>query len=287
MMGTASHTSSVVKNHEWQYNPRVATENVERYQERASEQSRKYRHSCASFVADVPYGDSEDERLDIFSAGKNAPAHLFFHGGYWRGRDKSDYSFLADPLNANGITVLVANYSLCPKVTLGHIVNQTTRCLHALSELAERYVFDRNRITASGHSAGAHLLAAALFSTPRSQPAISQIKAITLISGIYDLEPVLDVSINDTLGLTPEDIGSLSPMRLRPRTDIALDIVVGGQESPGWIAQSALFAEKCQTAGAPTNFHIEPGENHYSIMEKYADPQQPLFRKLCQVATSC
>tara|TARA_R110000751_G_scaffold16654_1_gene52410 strand:+ start:207 stop:1064 length:858 start_codon:yes stop_codon:yes gene_type:complete len=284
-MATESISPTGVKGHEWQYNPRVSTNNVDFYRQRATELSSDFREGCPDFIADVPYGDGEDETLDIFLAEKNAPAHLFLHGGYWRGRDKRDYSYLAAPMKARGITLIVANYSLCPKVTLAHIVAQTTRCLEALPNLAERYGFDSHRLTASGHSAGAHLLAASLFSDSVS-PTRGGIKAATLISGIYDLEPVLGISLNETIGLQPRDVEMLSPMRFSARTDIALDIVVGGQESPGWIAQSALFAEKCQKAGALASLLIEPEENHFSIMEKYGTLQHPLCEKLCDMAAS-
>jgi arylformamidase len=285
MMLTENLSSPSIKDHEWQYNPRVSSANVEYYRQRATELSKAYREQCPDLVADIPYGNGEDETLDLFPAGKNAPAHLFLHGGYWRGRDKRDYSFLAAPMKARGITLLVANYSLCPKVTLADIVAQASRCLAALPSLAERYGFDGDRLTASGHSAGAHLLAASLFSDS-VRSARSGIKAATLISGIYDLEPVLGISLNETIGLQARDVEGLSPMRLSTRADIALDIVVGGQESPGWIAQSALFTEKCQKAGAHANLLIEPEENHFSIMEKYGSLQYPLCKRLCDMAAS-
>src|SRR3546814_2350892 len=43
---------------------------------------------------DVAYGPSAGEKLDLFlPETKGAPIHMFIHGGYWRSRDKREYSF--------------------------------------------------------------------------------------------------------------------------------------------------------------------------------------------------
>lgn len=285
-MDLPASSPETTRDHEWQYNPRISTREVDLYHDRAATLSERERQVRPGFHADVRYGEGEDDTLDIFPAGDGAPAHLFLHGGYWRGRDKRDYSFLAGPLNGAGVTLIVANYSLCPKVRLATIIEQARRCLAALPRLAGQYGYDPQGLTASGHSAGAHLLAAALFGADRNAPPPGNLKAATLVSGIYELEPVLGITINDIIGLRPEDVAGVSPMRMQPRTDVALDIVVGGNESPGWIAQSALFAETCQKAGAPAELLVQPDENHFSIMEKYALEPHPLFQRFCRLATA-
>ncbi|MDQ0325549.1 arylformamidase [Rhodopseudomonas julia] len=274
--------SAIVRDHEWQYNPRVSTEDVEAYHSRAEVLSEEARSSQPDYLADVSYGEGNDETVDIFPAGPGTPLHLFLHGGYWRGRDKRDYSFLAQPFVRSGISLVIANYSLCPRVELREIVEQTTRCLAALPSLAEKVDADKTRITASGHSAGAHLLACALATSEGPTP--GGLAAAALISGIYELQPVLEITVNEAIRLRPEQVASVSPLRMRPRTDVALDIIVGSAESPGWIAQSALFAEHCQKAGASAEFHVEPGANHFSIMERYNNERELLFERLRKLA---
>ncbi|MCC4296661.1 alpha/beta hydrolase [Aurantimonas coralicida] len=274
----------VAKNHEWQYNPRVSTPGVESYHAGAAALSDKERRDQPDYMADVPYGSGRDETVDIFPAGSGSPVHLFLHGGYWRGRDKRDYSYLAGPFVRSGITLVVANYSLCPLVSLPDIVEQTKRCLEALPALAEKAGSPHAKLTASGHSAGAHLLACALFGSDPSGPPPGGLAGATLISGLYELEPVLDISVNEEIRLRPDQVASVSPMRMQPRLDVLLDIIAGGSESPGWIAQSALFAERCQKAGTVANFHIETGANHFSIMESYGQEQHYLFKRLQRLA---
>ena len=72
----------------------------------------------------VPYGPTLAEHNDIFPAGKGAPLHVFIHGGYWRRFSAREHSFVAPPLTARGIAVVVVNYALCPFVTIDEIVRQ-------------------------------------------------------------------------------------------------------------------------------------------------------------------
>ncbi|MCF1505251.1 alpha/beta hydrolase [Afifella sp. H1R] len=274
--------AAIARDHEWQYNPRVSTDDVEAYHARADTLSEEARLSQPDYLADISYGEGHDETVDIFPAAPDSPLHLFLHGGYWRGRDKRDYSFLAQPFVRSGISLVIANYSLCPKVELPEIVEQTKRCLAALPSFAAKIGADKTRITASGHSAGAHLLACALATADGPPP--GGLAAAALISGIYELQPVLGITVNESIRLRPEQVAAVSPLRMRPRTDVALDIIVGSAESPGWVAQSALFAEHCQKAGASVDFHVEPGANHFSIMERYANERDPLFERLRKLA---
>ncbi len=83
---------------EKQYNPRatVTPEHLAELSEfdaRLSEQTRqKY-----VGVYDLRFGEGPLETADFFYCGKpNRPLMVFFHGGYWRARDKKDYSFIAN-----------------------------------------------------------------------------------------------------------------------------------------------------------------------------------------------
>ena len=68
-------------------------------------------------------------------AGAGAPVHLFIHGGYWRRFSARDHAFLARPLVRAGLTTVIMNYALCPKVSLDEIVRQ-----HIDDELGGRFV---------------------------------------------------------------------------------------------------------------------------------------------------
>ena len=77
---------------------------------------------------DRAYGTSPGETLDIFPARKgDGSALLFIHGGYWRSLDKKDFSFLGPAWVDAGVSLVVANYDLCPKVSVERIVAEMVR----------------------------------------------------------------------------------------------------------------------------------------------------------------
>ena len=147
---------------ETQFNPRHAVPNVEAHAARTQQLSQEARQRHEG-IYNLRYGPGPLATLDVFKAApSNAPLHVFLHGGYWRGRDKSDFSYLADALLPHGITTIVMNYDLCPQVELPAIVDQVAQGLAWVHEHAADWGADPHRYSASGHSAGAHLIAACL-----------------------------------------------------------------------------------------------------------------------------
>ncbi len=106
-------------------------------------------------ILDVHYGSGEDETVDIFPAKEQgAPVLVYIHGGYWFSGSSKDYSFVANGFVNRGLTVVVMNYSLCPKVTIAEITHQSKTLIAWLYKEASAFNIDPSRIFVSGHSAG-------------------------------------------------------------------------------------------------------------------------------------
>jgi arylformamidase len=270
---------------ETQYNPRKAVSNVPQYQQRATELSSAARRTRKAYF-DVRYGTGKLATLDVFaSASANAPLHVFVHGGYWRGRDKSDYSYVADALVPLGFTTVVMNYDLCPSATLPEIVAQIRQGLAWIQAHAAELGGDPQSWTVSGHSAGAHLIAAALAAdTPAALLPQTMPKAAVLISGLYELEPVLSITVNDEIQLQPDQVDAMSPMRHPPEPSVQLSVVVGGNETDSWIAQSKSFADVCSASGSACSYQVLDGHHHYSIMTLLETPESPLAKIINEAA---
>jgi arylformamidase len=263
---------------ESQYNPRKAVPDVEQFARRTAALSAGTRQRRADARLDLRYGEGKLATLDVFpAAGPDAPFHVFLHGGYWRGRDKSDYSYVADALVPLGITTVVMNYDLCPAVELPAIVRQAREAFQWIHAHAAAWGGNPAAITASGHSAGAHLIAAALPGAGET-PAAWTPRAAVLVSGIYELEPVLSVSVNQEIRLRPEQVDALSPMRHPPTPSVPLMVVVGGAETSSWVGQSHDFAKACTTAGGSAAYVELPGTHHYSVMHALERPDGTLAR---------
>lgn len=270
---------------ETQFNPRKAVANVEQYAQRAAEisQTTRSRRPCR---LDIRYGAGKLATLDVFPAtDANAPLHVFLHGGYWRSRDKSDYSYVADALVPMGITTVVMNYDLCPHAELPTIVDQVREGFKWIHAHAAELGGNPDSMTTSGHSAGAHLIAAALsaYSASTTRPQ-GMPRAAVLISGIYELEPVLSITVNQEIRLRPEQVDPMSPMRHPPTPAVPLTVVVGGAETAGFVGQSRAFAEACSAHGSPSSYVEMPGHDHYSIMRLLETPDGPLARMIDGIA---
>ena len=270
---------------EYQYNPRKAVANVEAFALRAAALSATTRQRRSGRLG-VPYAAGELATLDVFPAsGVRPPLHVFLHGGYWRGRDKSDYSYVADALVPLGITTVVMNYDLCPRAELPQIVRQVREGLRWIHAHAAELGGDPDSFTASGHSAGAHLIAAAL--PPVGAPAAALAgfpQAAVLVSGVYELEPVLSISVNSEIRLRPEQVDPMSPMRHPPSAAVPLTVVVGGAETAGFVAQSRDFAHACAAKGTSVAYVEVPGHDHYSIMGQLEEPGATIARLIDGIA---
>ncbi|XP_035966390.1 kynurenine formamidase isoform X10 [Halichoerus grypus] len=235
-----------------QYSPsrwvirRGAEETLRTYSHIGDEATKKARATRRSLLH-VPYGDGEGEKLDIYFPREVSAASrfcLFFHGGYWQSGSKDTSAFMVNPLTAQGVAVVVMAYDLAPKGTLDQMVDQVTR---SISFVQKQY--PRNEgIYLCGHSAGAHL-ASMMFLTNWTKHGVTpNLKGFFLVSGIYDLEPIVYTNTNAPLHMTLEDAQRNSPQLLleaavtRP-SDPACHVLVtvGQHDSPEFHRQSREF----------------------------------------------
>ncbi|MDJ0944016.1 MAG: alpha/beta hydrolase [Kiloniellales bacterium] len=265
-------------------NPRVAAPGFEAHLADYAARSAVSRAKLEA-VLDLPFGKSPLERLDVFpAASAGAPVQVFVHGGYWRALDKSDHSFAAEALVAAGATVVAINYDLCPAVTLDRIVAQTRAAVAWTYRNIAAYGGDPERIFLSGHSAGAHLAVMALLEDWPGQHGLppEPIKGVTAISGVYDLAPVLRISVNDDVRLTAEMAARNSPTLHPPRRALPLLLAVGAEEPAGWIQQTLDFRRAFEASAGPASFLEVPDRNHFSVLYDLADPETALCRAVLQ-----
>lgn len=271
-----------------EYNPASNIANAGELQIRRREMSLRTRetHRCS---CDVPYGPSTGETLDIFFAGKNnSPIQLFFHGGSWRAQDKQNYSFLAEPLVANGVTLLNVNYSLCPSVTLDEIIRQCNSAIAWAYANARVFGGDPNRISVCGHSAGAQIAIRTLETdwSPFGRVPDDVVKGAAAISGIYDLEPIRLSATNNDIRLDVEQSQRNSPMTHPLRRRVPLVLSVGDKDNDEFQRQTKDFAAALAQKSYAFEIIIAKGHNHFSILDAMADTKDPLGERLLNLALS-
>lgn len=114
-------------------------------------------------LSNVPYGTHERQVLDFYKAVSEKPTPLLFfiHGGGWVNGDKANPSELHDCLAA-GISVVSINYRYSTQAHLAGVMppvkwplEDATRALQFVRSKAAEWNIDKQRIGASGGSAGA------------------------------------------------------------------------------------------------------------------------------------
>jgi arylformamidase len=223
-----------------------------------NEASAKLRASRAAFL-DIPYGDRERTKIDLYPAhDKQAPCLVFIHGGYWQRNSREVFAMLVEGMAVHGWSVAIPSHSLAPDATLTEIVQEISRALDWLADNgASRGI--AGPVVLSGWSAGAHLAALTL-----DHPLVA---AGLAVSGVYDLAPIRDTSLNIALKLTDQEIARLSPLRL-PVVQKRLTIAYGSAELPALVWDSKKFYDTRKAAGAPGELVVVEGADHFTILEE-------------------
>jgi len=269
------------------YDARATVPDIEPFLRAYAERSARARLTlpCTTGVA---YGDHEDETLDVFpgTGGSPGPVFVYLHGGYWRLLSKDDSSFMAPGLTAGGMTVVAVNYSLAPAVTLDRIVDQCRRAIAWVGRNAGSHHGDPGRIILAGSSAGGHLAAMALSEGWHARYGVDPdaIRGAVLLSGLFDLTPLVHTHINAWMRMTPEDARRNSPQMHLPAQGPDIIVSHGGNETDEFKRQSARFLAAWQARGLSGQYVAMPHANHFDLPLTLDDPQSALNQALAGLA---
>lgn len=265
-----------------QYNPRVQVPEFADFFARWKTQGLKTRESLQGRL-DLAYGMAPTETLDYFPAAQaSSPLLIFIHGGYWRALDKSDFSWVAPPYVAAGISVAVLNYALAPRTPVPEIVRQVRRACAWIHTSAAELGCDPNRIFCSGHSAGGHLTAMMLATDWSAESASLPRRLLAgalTVSGVFDLQPLTQAEfLRGDLNLDENAAREISPAFLGLQNDAPLLRAVGALESDEFHRQSELIAAHWPSA-CVTGLIDVPGCHHLSVCDALATPGSVLFER--------
>jgi arylformamidase len=226
------------------------------------------------------YGPTEAEVLDVFGPGAGrGPIHVFVHGGAWRGLSKDDGSFAAPTFVDSGGVYIALSFANFPAVGVAEMVEQCRGALRWVHANAASFGGNADRISLSGHASGAHLAALVLATDWASQGLPPDlIKSALLMSGIYDLHPLVLSSRRDAPRLTPESAEALSPIRHLDRLRCPVTIAWGDLESPEFKRQGMVFADAVLGMGLQRSRFVLFDTNHFQVPLQLARPDTPLGR---------
>ena len=252
---------------------------------REAEDYRAERLKAGRAELGLSYGDTPRQTVDLLlpDAGDSAPLAMFVHGGWWRSLEASSFSQMARGLNTRGIAVAVVGYDLCPNVTIADIIEQIRRACVFLWQRQP------GRLLVYGHSAGGHL-ASAMVATdwqalyPKAPADL--VPAGYAISGVFDLAPLVGISVNQDLRLDDAEARRVSTAFWQPAPGRTFDAVAGALESGEFKRQSRLIADVWRKGGAHTRYEEIPGTNHFTVIDALSDPQSAMVARIAALAQS-
>lgn len=186
-----------------------------------------------------------------------APLFVYIHGGYWQQLSAAESLFNAADAHRRGVALHAVDYDLAPRVTLEEIVAQCIADVTAtLDELRPP------RAVLAGCSAGAHLAAMCA-----REPGIARrIDGVALLSGVYDLRPLIVTPTNDALSLDLSRAEVLSPVLSAPSaTPPAALCAVGRYESGEFTRQNREYAEHLRSFGSRVTDVVVDGRDHFDL----------------------
>ena len=225
---------------------------------------------------ELAYGSNPAQRFDFFSPvnseGEKFPLVVFIHGGYWQELSKRESSFAAPAWVENEIGFAAIDYTLAPEASLHEIVKECQEAIAWIINEAEQLSIDTDRIVLVGSSAGAHLAAMTAMAIP--------VRAVVLISGIYELTPLVGTYINDALNLNLNEAKELSPLR-KDLKSFPESVICWGEIETGEFKTQSLEFAACLQAQENTTFVFEvEGRNHFDVVFELADISTEMGKKV-------
>lgn len=257
-----------------------------------SETARVLCAEAGSDLFELRYGPADSQTIDLVvptdgptlptgdlvtptGANGAVPLLVYIHGGYWQLLSKRESFFAATGCLDQGIAFAAVDYSLAPGASLDEIVQECRDALRLLAQSAAQYGYDPNQIFIAGSSAGGHL-AAMMGLTGVGNDSGFTPAGLMLISGVFELEPLIGTTVNDAVGLDLAAAVRNSPM-LAKLDGLPPTLLTWGEiETDEFKRQSRMLAAKLVEAGVDTQLLEVPGRNHFDIVLGLADTRTPL-----------
>ena len=237
-------------------------------------------------LTDCQYGPKSSNTINLFipksaSREKPCPLMIFIHGGYWQELSKNESQFSAIDFIKNDIAFAAVDYTLCPEATIQEIINECRLAITWLQLNSNQFNYNPNKIFISGSSAGAHLTAmCALNNNDKINANLEKIAGVILVSGVYDLEPIVKTTINKAIGMDNNSAIEASPL-FKDLKNMPDTIIAWGEiETSEFKEQSINFAKALSTNGTKVETLEIRNRNHFDIILDLGNYNEDLGRKV-------
>ena len=247
--------------------------------------------ATARCALDLPYGDDERQRLDVYmpeDAGvADAPVLMFMHGGYWVIGHKDLMGFMAPAMTPTPAVLVSVGYRLAPGAKYPGQVDDCRAALRWVYDHIADYGGSRDRIHVGGHSAGGHLAAMlTLQRTQRNALGLPEdvIKACFPVSGVFDVADTLE-DRREAFLRTPDDVRDASPLHNTGGNTVPFLLEIGSDDFDNLRSQHPQMLAALRSQAGYVEEMVREGHNHFRISLDHADPESPWVRRVLEWMT--
>jgi acetyl esterase/lipase len=226
------------------------------------------------------YGSLPRQKLDVWvpraSHTDRLPVVIFFYGGGWVSGERGDYGFAGRAFASNDFVAIVPDYRLVPNVRFPGFVEDGALAIKWARDHAAQYGGDPNRITLSGHSAGAYIAAMLALDPHYLKDAgvdPKTIRAAALLAGPYDFYPFTEQRGRDALGNWPKP-AETQPITFASAAAPPMLLMAGTADTVVQPRNSKALAKALREKGATVELKLYNGQSHVDLAKSLS----PLFR---------
>ena len=231
---------------------------------------------------DLYFPSNTGEHLPNLDVIQPKAIFVYLHGGYWQFLSRRESAFMAQTMSDEQILTAVVGYPVAPHSSMEQIIlcveQALVKILHWATKLSVK-------VFVSGHSAGGHLAATLLLIDWKKKYNIDAevFGGFFLVSGVFDLCPLVPTYVNKPLGLTTSTARQVSPLH-RPSEDywsalkhVPILCVHGEHDPPTFREQNRSYGSYLTRLGYT---HVQTLQldnfDHFDLIEQLENRDQPL-----------
>lgn len=228
----------------------------------------------------LKYGFHPEQKIAYFAADvdQNETIFVFIHGGYWQELSIEDSLFAAPGYLEKNISYAAIGYPLAPEISVFDIVSEVKKAilmLHGYASLQRKNV----NLIIGGSSAGAHLAATFLTNIPNIYAEhFPFIKGAVLLSGVYDLRPLVGTYINKALKLDLQQARELSPLHQPIENNIPVAVYWGEFDTEAFKQQSEEYAKYLEQHSMLYESREIKDKDHFDLVFELGAIDEDLLR---------
>lgn len=217
--------------------------------------SRHARRPLEEYLAEYHVLSAGHDPVSLVVPGR--PLLIYIHGGYWQRLSAADSLFNASDAIAENVSLHAVEYTLAPMASISEIIAE---CVDDVVSTIES--LKPTKLVLAGCSAGAHLVAMCM----RDEGIAARVDAAVMLSGIYDLRPLVVTPTNDPLHLTVDSAERVSPQLLSGAAPVKRALLaVGRHESSEFIRQNEAYASLLASRGSEVEVMVVEGRDHFDL----------------------